>query len=385
MEDLIEVKIEKLVAGGEGLAHHNGKAIFIPFSIPGEKVCVKIARNEKDWIKGEIIEILEPSKERIQPLCPHFGFCGGCNLQHINYLSQLELKKQIVAENLKRIGKLEIPDFSMVESIPFAYRNRMQFHVDKDGSICFMRTLTSATLKICTCPVAVKPIRNWIESFSRSFRPNLNISPFLQAGSRFLVFSPDREGEKVFIEGKDGEVSVIVHGRPIQFHIKGFFQSNLYLFDKLVTSATSHLEGEHALDLYSGSGPFATFLVDSFKSVTVVEQNPFALEYARRNVKGSGDFYSMSAEEWVESTCAKQKYDAVICDPPRSGLSDRVKSWLIKSKPDIISYVSCDSATCARDIGELVKSGYSIGWIKVFDFYPQTGHTELCVRLVYQE
>ncbi|MCX7024657.1 MAG: class I SAM-dependent RNA methyltransferase [Spirochaetes bacterium] len=382
MGTTVELTIEKLVAGGDGLAFNDGIAVFVPMTIPGERVLVELEEYRKDWVRGNVLEILEASPDRIGPACPYFGSCGGCNLQHVDYRRQLELKAAIVEESWKRVGKVDAPGFSVVASVPYAYRSRMQFHVDDEGRIGFMRGSSSLPEPVETCPVAVEPIRTWIERMASSGKSRLPMSPWTQPGARFMVFSPERSGDRVFIEGRDGDVTAQVRGRPMRFHVKGFFQSNLYLFDLLVAAATSDLGGGHALDLYCGVGPFASFLADSFESVTAVEHDPFAVEYARMNAGGRGEFLAQSAEDWTTSDSAKSRFDAVVCDPPRSGLSERVRSWFREAKPPVVSYVSCDPVTCARDVGDLVRSGYSIDWMKVFDFYPQTSHVELCVRLV---
>ncbi len=378
----VELVIDKLAAGGDGLGFHDGKAVFVPFTVPGERVLVELESSGRDWDRGKVLEILDASPDRIGPACPYYGACGGCNLQHVDYPRQLALKADIVKDAWTRVGKLPEPDVSVVMSVPYAYRSRMQFHVDDDGRIGMMRAASGQPVPVETCPVAVVPIRAWLEHASSAKKTRLSRSPWAEPGARFLVFSPDRSGDRVYVEGRDGEVAATVRGRQIRFHVKGFFQSNLYLFDLLVGAAIGDLSGARALDLYCGVGPFTSFLADSFESVTAVEHNPFAVEYARQNAGGRGVFEALSAEDWVGTRGAKQAFDAVVVDPPRSGLSERVRAWLRGNKPKVLSYVSCDPVTCARDVGELVRSGYSLEWLKAFDFYPQTGHVELCARLV---
>jgi 23S rRNA (uracil1939-C5)-methyltransferase len=315
--------------------------------------------------------------------------CGGCNLQHLAYARQVEEKALIVAEAFARTAHFDTGEIAAVPSLPFAYRNRMQLHFTHDKRIGLMKRSSSNVVEIPTCPVACKPIQSWIEERAGSARAYAELAPFVQGGGRggsapakdrFLLFG---YGEELWIEGEKGLVEVSVAGQKLRFHMKGFFQSNLYLLDYFVPDAVSGLSGKRAADLYCGVGLFGRFLASSFESLVCVEQNPYALELAKTNVPGRGhEFYSLPMEDWVRSDAARKPFDLVLVDPPRTGLAAPVRDWLAASKPKTIVYVSCDPVTLARDAAALVAAGYGLQSLKAFDFYPQTSHVECNARFV---
>jgi 23S rRNA (uracil1939-C5)-methyltransferase len=383
METTVTLEIQKIVAGGEGLAFLDGRVVFIPYVAPGEQVKAIISQKSRDWLRATPIEVLKASQYRVSPPCSLYGICGGCDLQHISYDQQLAVKTSIVKDSFKRIGKIDIDTMTVVPSAPISYRNRIQLHRSPCNKIGYKQLSSSNIVEISTCPIAVEPIRSWIESSVKEFPDSSKRQP-IDTKDRFIVFSPGQKNDRIYIEGIDSELCVKVLERDIVFNIDGFFQSNLLLFNDMITTATSNLSGSNAADLYCGVGPFASCLSDSFDKVVCVEQSSQAIRYAKTNVGERGDFYALSVEDWTKTQAATNKYDAVICDPPRSGLEQQVRSWMIQSRPNIISYVSCNPVTCARDVGDFVRSGYSISQIHLFDFYPQTSHIELCVRLMLE-
>ncbi|HET7838426.1 MAG TPA: methyltransferase, partial [Rectinemataceae bacterium] len=323
--------------------------------------------------------VLEPSEHRLEAPCPIYGECGGCNLMHLSYQRQVEAKSAIVSEALRRNARLEYGVVPTVASIPFAYRNRVQLHFSPEGRVGYMRRGSAEVIEASTCPIALKPIQTWIEERAGSDRGWSELREWVMGKERFLAFG---YGNEVWIEGRQGEVEVRVAGEPIHFHLRGFFQSNLYMLDHFVADLVEGLSGDRAADLYSGVGLFGRFLAKAFSRVVCVEENPFALGLARKNVPGEGhEFSSMSIEDWVASPAAAQRFDCVLVDPPRTGLSAPVRRWLIGKKVPQLAYASCDPVTLARDIAELVGAGYRLEWVKGFDFYPQTSHVECNARL----
>jgi 23S rRNA (uracil1939-C5)-methyltransferase len=385
----IKLNIEKLVAGGDGLAFLDGKAVFVPYALPGETVLARIAADKRDYAQAQLVEVLEPSRHRVLPPCPVYGICGGCNLQHLAYSRQIEEKSLVVAEAFARTARVETGEIVSVPSLPFAYRNRMQLHFTPNRRVGLTKRSSPEIVEIPGCLVALRPIQDWIEAragtkrayeeFARYSLGHELKGPGLEK-ERFLVFG---YGEEVWIEGEKGIVEVSVAGEAIRFHLKGFFQSNLYLLDYFVPEVVAGLSGRRAADLYCGVGLFARFLSPSFASIICVEQNPFALELAKTNVPGKGrEFHALAVEDWVRSPEAAEPFDLVLVDPPRTGLSKAVREWLVGAKPATIVYVSCDPVTLARDSGELVRAGYELQGIKAFDFYPQTSHIECHARFV---
>lgn len=375
--------IDKLVAGGDGLGFIDGKAIFVPFALPGETVLAAVSPGKRDFARAGLLRVLEPSPQRVVPPCPVYGECGGCNLQHLEYAAQLEAKSRIVAESFSRTAHIEVEAHPCAPSEPFGYRNRMQLHFTREKRLGLMKRSSSEAIAVDSCPVAAAAIRSWIESYAHvsiadTSAAYAELSAKLGGADRFLVFG---YGDELWIEGKEDVVEVEVAGRAIRFHVKGFFQSNLGLLESLVGVATGGRSGFRAADLYCGVGLFGSFLASSFERLVCVEQNAPALELAKSNVSGAGrEFHAVSMEDWVLSASAKEPFDLVLVDPPRAGLAPAVRSWLARSLPPTIVYVSCDPVTLARDSGELVRSGYELRELKAFDFYPQTSHVECYAR-----
>lgn len=374
----MNLRIEKLVQGGEGLAFHEGKAIFVPFALPGELVQVELAEEKRDFAFSTLLEVLEPSPDRVPPPCPVYGDCGGCNLQHLSYEAQLREKAAIVRETFRRTAHLDPGELTIAASVAYSYRNRLQFHLSPRGRLGFMRRASSAVVEVPTCPIALRSVRKWIEARAGTSKGFEELKQFIVGKDRFVVFGLE---EELFIEGKQGVVSVPVAGEPISFHLRGFFQSNLYLLDRFVPEVVEGLEGRVAADLYSGVGLFGRFLSRSFERVIMVEHNQYALALAKENAPGQGnEYHALSVEDWCRGPGSKAELDCVLVDPPRVGLTGEVRAWIKARKPPILVYVSCDPVTLARDAADLASSGYRLDFLKVFDFYPQTGHAECHAR-----
>lgn len=372
------LKIEKLVAGGDGLAFQEGRAVFVPFALPGELVRAAVAESRRDFASAQLREVLEPSPLRVEPPCPIYGACGGCNLQHLSYSGQVEAKAEIVAEAFRRVARIDPGEVAVVPSLPFAYRNRLQFHLTAEGQLGFMRRASNAVVAAPTCPVALRSVQAWIEERAGTARAREELKAFIVGKDRFLAFGL---GDKVYLEGRDGLLKASVAGESFAFHIKGFFQSNLHLLDSFVPEVVAGLEGETAADLFCGVGLFSRFLSRRFAKVVSVEQNPFALELAKENAPGPrAEYHALSVEDWSRGPSARQPFDCVLVDPPRVGLSAEVRAWLQAKRPPLLVYVSCDPVTLARDAGDLAKAGYRLDYLKAFDFYPQTSHVECHAR-----
>lgn len=374
----IELKIEKLVSGGDGLAFHEGRAVFVPFALPGERVLASLRESRKDYARALLLDVLEPSPDRVPPPCRLYGECGGCDLQHLAYPGQLLAKAGLVSESFRRVAKLDIPEPTVSPSLPFAYRNRIQLHLTPRGRLGFMRASSSSIVECGTCPVAVRSLQSWIEARAGTDRAFEEQKPFIVGKDRFIAFGTE---DKVFLEGRDGIVGVKVAGEDFRFHIKGFFQSNLYLLEHFVPEVMEGLEGGTAADLYCGVGLFSRFLAKRFSRLVCVEHNPYALELARENAPGPhNEYHALATEDWTKTDSARQRFDCVLVDPPRTGLAPEVKAWFAAAKPPLVVYVSCDPVTLARDSGELCAAGYELESLKVFDFYPQTHHIECHAR-----
>ncbi len=378
-----DLRVERMAPGGDGIGFHDGLAVFVPLAAPGDSLRVRPVERKKDFLRASIAELLEPSPIRSpQDLCPLYAQCGGCNLGHIRYDAQLNIKRQFVVDALSRIGGLVAPEPVMHSGAPLAYRNRAQFRKGASGRPAFSMRASSALVEPAECPILVPAMQSWLGSLNKAGGLNKAGAVFqaIPPKEKFTVFA---HGDSVHVEGVNEEVQVRVLEKDIRFSAAGFFQSNLGLLPELVHAACADLSGSRAADLYSGVGLFGSFLKDRFGRVTCVEHDARALGYASRNVGQGADFSASSMESWVVSAQARADYDLVVVDPPRTGLAASVSDWLGEKKAPVLVYVSCEPITMARDLGILRSKGYAVDSLDIFDFYPQTSHVESCVRLLF--
>lgn len=372
------VTVEKLASGGEGIAFADGKAIFIPFSIPGETVRIRPAKTTRDYIRAEILEILVPSKVRIEPICPLFKICGGCSLQHIEYAAQCAFKAAAARESFIRIGKFDPGTLSVHSNAPYHYRNRAQFHLTRDGGFGYMKADSDEAVRADSgCPILKPLLDSWLKSENRKAKPAKDMKLYLDQQTRFIAFADDKN---IYIEGKNRTAEVVLAGRTYRFPVKHFFQSNLAMAEQLVKDIESRLPaaGESAADLYAGAGLFSKLLAERFAMVSCVENDTVSLEAARGNCRNHGvRFFPMDVEIWAARELSQTTaFDCVIADPPRQGLPPLLKTWLTSATIQLFLYVSCDHVTLARDVGELISKGWELVSLDLYDFYPQTGHLE---------
>lgn len=364
----LEVTVERLVAGGHGLARREGKALFVPGVLPGERVAVRLVESRKDFDRAALEDVLDPSPDRVRPTCALAGRCGGCDWLHVAHGAQLVHKRAIVRETLRRTGRIERDEPPLEPGLPFAYRNRVQLHRDSSGALGYREAGGTRVVAAAACPVAVGPVNALLADPP---------PPSAIALNRFTVFG---DVGWVACEGRDDERELLVEvaGRAIRFSVGCFFQSNLAVLQHLARHVTEAFgSGGVAADLYAGVGLFASFLADRFARVIAVESSSLSLAFATRNAASPRvETFPMTVEHWIAAGAPGGPFDAVVVDPPRVGLGREVRTWLASAKPRTLVYVSCNPVTLARDLGELVRSGYGIDDLSLFDFYPQTSHVE---------
>lgn len=398
---LIDLDVLDFAFGGAAFGRMaDGKPVFVPFAIPGERVRVSIPQERKDYNIGELVEVLTPSPRRIEPRCRHFGVCGGCHYQHLTYAHQLEVKQKIVLDQMKRIGKLVDPPIQPIVLSPaeWNYRNTMQFHISSAGKPGFRDTSGLVVMEAQECHLPLPEIGDlW---------PNLDIDP--AAGIDRVMLRAGSDGELLAgIEGKRDQPPELELDFPMSLHylgregdylmagdaysilsVKGmnfavsprsFFQVNLPQAEAMVKYVLEQCRvttDNAVLDLYCGVGLFSVFLAPRVKQLVGVELsesacNDFALNLdAHDNVS----LYVGKVEEVVSSL--ELKPDLVILDPPRAGLDRRVVEYLKTTAPRQVIYVSCDPSTLARDCKRLVEGGFKVESIQPFDLFPQTYHVE---------
>jgi 23S rRNA (uracil1939-C5)-methyltransferase len=377
----LTLRIEKLSSHGEGIAFSEGKAVFIPYTIPGEIILCEITESHASFLRAQLLEIKTASPHRVDPPCPLFGICGGCALQHIDYTHQIRLKQEAARETFQRIGGFDLGELEIVAGEPYHYRNRTQVHACKDGGLGFTKAGSRETVRTAHCPTLVPVLDRWLASENRKAKPFHELSALIGDRPRFTVFAQD---ERIYIEGRDAYAHATVLGKEFRFPLEHFFQSNISVLETLIARSIEPLGGVSSLDLYSGAGLFSLFLADRFESIECVESDSVAVEAARSNLSNAQSavrFSDIPAERWIKTPHARQSFECIVVDPPRAGLTPEVREWLAGTDARILTYVSCDHASLARDLKGLRSSGWQIDSLILFDFYPQTGRLEAVARL----
>ena len=396
-----EVSISTLTYGGEAMGRlPDGRAVFVPFGLPGERVRVKLTEEKKNFARGEIVEVLDPSPDRIAARCRHFGVCGGCQYQSLPYEKQLQAKTDILIDQLKRIGKIENPPVGPMVACPnpWNYRNHVQFSLDEVGALGFQAPASNQVVPISECHLP-EPILDdlWRQL---EFQPETEIERVsLRAGKDddlMLVLesdSPDApeleieagisiahvyEEHAVVIAGND-HIIVPVLERDFKVSAASFFQVNTAMAGKMVEYLLTRLPvspSSTLLDVYCGVGLFSAFFAPKCKTVIGVESSESSCDDFAVNLDefANVELYEGYAEDVVPHLEAKP--DTVLVDPPRAGLDKAVVDGIIKLSPQVIAYVSCDPSTLARDAARLIAGGYQLREVTPFDLFPQTYHIE---------
>lgn len=370
-------QIEKMAQGGRAIARLDGKIVFVDGALPGEEVEIEILKSRKDFAEAKVMRILQKHPLRIEPTCKHYGQCGGCNLQHASIELQRTLKKQVVEDLFRRQARIPLnADWPLHGGQEWAYRGRVRF-VQTPKGLGFRAEGSNQTLRLSECPVLRHPIQKALQqSHNIAVGEELQL---LEAPSGTLGAWQKKSSQKPKVQYAE------LLGKKISCDAQVFFQANVEMTEVLLQQVLLQIERHmgprlFAVDLFSGVGVFAAFLQDYFPKVVAVEWNEGCLEHAKRNLQSQVEFYSKSAEEFLEKQ-PPANVDFLIVDPPRAGLSPSVKQALIQAHPKKMLYVSCDPVTLARDVGELVRAGFTLENVQGFDFYPQTDHLEMMVVL----
>ena len=389
MTDIIEARIEKLVFGGDGLARVDGRAVFIPYTAPGDLVRARITESKKRFARAELVELLEPGPDRREPPCPYFGPCGGCQLQHVTYETQVQAKGGFVRDALERIGRLDIPGEIPIHTAPgseFGYRIRATAHVvhtSRETLFGYFGARSHRVVDIASCPLLVEELdAAWQRA--RAAREGL-------LRLRHVDLAAGDEGtaaEPPIATVGGAALTTRVGDITYTFSPAVFFQANRPLLGDLVASATAGESGALAVDLYAGVGLFAIPLSRAFERVVAVEGFAQAADFARANASANGaenvEVLDEPVEAWLERSADEPgAIDLVLLDPPRAGLGEAPARRLAALAPSRIVYVSCDPTTLARDLRVLADGGYRLESVEAFDLFPQTFHVETVARLAH--
>ena len=408
------------------MARVDGKVAFIPHSVTGDKAQVEIIKEKKNYLTGRLTRLIEPSPWRVDPSCPYFGLCGGCQWQHIDYSIHGELKKEILKEVLIRLGgSKEIPPIAVTSSHdPYAYRVRVQLKV-KGNTIGYYQEKSNHIVEIDHCPIShplVNEIILFLQKEMSSFPPlkeiDINVSP--EEGKGVLILHPlsFRQGFKNSLKAflRDHPMirglSIVRRGgsqlmgdpflnisiplnRPrlgkmirLRASAESFFQVNLKQNQTLIETVLNFSdvkENERVLDLYAGIGNLTLPLAIEAKEIFGIEENRMAIEDARFNAEENGisncDFIPGRVED-ILKRWNKGRPDLVVLDPPRTGCK-AIADQIAGLKPEKIVYVSCEPTHLSRDIRLFSKNGYHLQKLGLIDMFPQTYHMEVVGLLTH--
>ena len=407
MSETIDLQLTAMAHGGSALGRHSGRVIFVPYTIPGERVRVEIVQAHTRWARARLLEVLEPSPHRVEPPCPYFGpgKCGGCHLQHIAYEMQAELKQQVVIDQLARLGGLQ--ELNVQDSIgaaePWGYRNHAQFSLTPEGSLGFLAADGAdeprEVVPIQECLI-LDPLLDdlWAAldmEWPQLYRLSLRCGS--ATGDLLAVFELDHyEDFSIEVDFPvsctlllaDGEVVVLMGNPHLVEHVAGrdyrvsagsFFQVNTSGAEALVALVQEYLDpkgSDTLVDAYCGVGLFGLSLADHVERIVGVEADPSAMADFRYNAQGLEQVVSIEGKAQVALAGLEGPVDLMVMDPPRAGVGKRTVGEIVRLRPRRVAYVSCDPATLARDARELVDSGYHLQVVQPLDLFPQTFHIE---------
>ncbi|MGA7241739.1 MAG: 23S rRNA (uracil(1939)-C(5))-methyltransferase RlmD [Terracidiphilus sp.] len=416
------VQIEKPIYGGAFLARVDGKATFVPLTLPGEQARVRIVEEKRSYAAAEPEEILAAAPERVAPGCRHFGVCGGCQYQHANYEAQLRFKQAVLRETLER-GGVNVPEkIDVLAGNPWHYRNRIRLAFDAAGRVGYRTRRSHDLVPVSECPIAAPQLLQAALSAAEVLRDMkmglqpTEISLFSNAeetellATIFVRDSSTRGFDQVFDEWKKripaligaevveegragqpprtieqlGEKSLTYCAAGFDYRVDhgAFFQVNRWLVDELANRVTADRRGELAWDLFAGVGLFARKLAENFEHVVAVESAPMATEALKHNLEGTaGTCVKADTLAFLKARDKTARPDLIVADPPRTGLGGETTSLLAEVGAPAIVYVSCDPATLTRDLRALIDSGYALSSVTLVDLFPQTFHLESVVEL----
>lgn len=399
---LVEVELLRHTFGGSSMGRlADGRAVFVPYTLPGERVLVELIEEKRGFARARLVEVLQAAPERIQPRCRHFGVCGGCHYQHLAYPLQLQVKGEVLREQLVRIAGITQPPVEEVRPSPLEwhYRNTVQFHLNEQGRLGYEESGSNRVVAIQECFLPQPPLDEIWQQLD--FESGLGIERVgLRVGSdeevlltlesemlKLPAFEVDfplsavhlSPAGSIVLAGEDW-LPMEVNGRIFRVSAGSFFQVNTAQAGAMVQFLQEVLPLDRQttlLDVYCGVGLFSAFLADKASRCIGIEQSPMACEDYAFNLDQTQnvELYVGAAEEILPNLRVSGNIIAVV-DPPRAGLHRHALDALVTLRPEWIAYVSCDPATLARDLKRFVAAGYLLERVTPFDLFPQTYHIE---------
>ncbi|MCH8298389.1 MAG: 23S rRNA (uracil(1939)-C(5))-methyltransferase RlmD [Chloroflexi bacterium] len=371
---------------GEAMADFEGHNVFVAGGIPGERVVAEVVKVHRKYVSAKVVEVLEASPDRVEPPCPYYGVCTGCQWQHLSYDAQLKTKREKVIDGLRRVGGFEDPPVSEVRPSPdqYGYRNHARFTINREGSLGFVNRETRQFVRIEKCLLMHDGVNTLLEGLQDRCGETTQLS--IRAGkySGDYLIQPYLVHPGIDVTTGQKRYTESVDGRNFDVSSPSFFQVNVEQAAAAADLVRDRLRlgpDDVLLDAYTGVGTFAILLAPSVKRVVAVEESSAALADAKQNAAGltNVDFVLGRTEDVLRSLPVKP--DVVVLDPPRSGCQPRALESLIEMAPSRLAYVSCDAETLGRDLKILCQGGYRLDEVAPLDMFPQTHHVE-CVAFL---
>ncbi len=385
--------------GGYTIARDD-KIILVKGAIPGEVVDVVVQEKKRDYMLATVSQVVEASEHRVEPKCPVFGICGGCQLQYVSYERQLSIKEEVLLDSLRRIGGIDIQLGPSLSGAHWNYRRRAQFKVSKEGAVGFFRESSRDVVACESCPLMKEEINVLLRRITeRSLADGLKEVHLSVGDSAAVLLKGGKDSACRTEQLREIGISSIICNDMlsegsgyVQFDLMGlrysvspwtFFQShwdlNRVVVERIMELA-GPLEGKTVLDLYAGAGNFSLPLAENAEEIVLVEENPYAIEDGMRNIKINALKNCTCVKSSAEKYKMTKKPGVLILDPPRAGLTAEVAKNVIGCAPETIVYISCNPSTLARDIKKF-KDAYAVDSVQMIDFFPHTFHIEAAVFL----
>ena len=408
-----DIKIIDILQDGRGVGKADSKVYFIEKAVLGEICDIEIIKEKKNFIEAKKIKTKKQSCHYKQPPCPYYYECGGCSIMDINYKSQIDLKKNLIKNALEKSSKIEIDDIEILKSKELGYRNKIRLKITQEGKLAYSKKYSNDLVEIKDCLLAKDLIRenlgqieNITKEISKKY-PNSLEEITIRANEKEILLNIKIKDEKIisYIKNqyKDSTYNINLINKKETINISGknylyynllgkkfkitmndFYQVNDYMTEKLYKTAKNFLgENQKVLDLFCGSATSSIAINDDH--VVGIEINKNAIKDAKENAKINGlkdyKFIAKNAKYIDNKFIKKEKIDAIVLDPPRSGLDKEIIKTIAKTKIKKLVYISCNPQTLARDINRFQDRGYKLEKIKACDMFSETMHVETVALL----
>ena len=386
--DVLTVELTDIAFHGASIGRHDGQVVFADYGIPGETAEILIEKVKRSMLLARVAEPVEPSADRVDPPCPYFGICGGCQWQHISYPRQLELKAHVVAEQLRRIGNFDDAPVSPMIGCdrPYGYRNNARFTTSPDGELGYISRPGSGRqfMRIDRCLIMDDTINAALAEMQGRARVKHQVVVRHGEHTGDLLIQQDLSELVPSLPSGREHYEEELLGTRFRVSASSFFQTNTIQAEALARLAIERMAltgNEVVVDAYAGVGTFAALVAPHCRQVIAIEESSSALDDARINLApfGNVEYHPGKVEKILPDL--EIEPDVILLDPSRTGMAKRAIDGVLKHRSRRVVYVSCDPATLARDLRILVDGGYRLLDVTPVDMFPQTYHIECVATL----